>query len=764
MSWLFEALASPKSALPRRPAVEEIEPRDLGPKHPSSARRNPYEARRALAGAWSSGNAADALANATRFRPRGGPDRGTRTPGRYHPYGVDPSFSAYKTPARARISPLGTDDGSDPLLSNFLRRGIDPPGARTAPPNPAAPAPAWASSRWRGADGVGALHRPPATVAREISSGASAGRKSIFPHPAPPRFDADRGLGLEDGIVAGPRYLPARHEVVDLTFEESARKSGEMARRANEQRRAALRSPAPPATRPDRAADDALADPAASANPRPVFYTHGPQPATSTRDAADLATEAARVAAAAASRIRSTTPQAATLRRRASYRPAYDVAAARAAGADAPLRGDTAEENDDAPGASGRGFGGSMRPSQLRAFRAFDDAAGLVDLPALREYRARVAAAAAGGSNSGTVRATANPFDDALAKVRGDVDPAAEAARRAAEAKANAARRAADALGKLRADEIALDARAANAASSPAADAREADIARQIEALSVESAELAKRRESKTGPFAEAEEEAEAEEAEDPELRAAAAELLAPLTRDQLDLVAEAVAPGPSTQVVASGTFTGQGMLEVTRKDVGTMAPGEWLNDEMVNFTIGTMADREMARRGGRQPKVHFFNTFFVKKLCDGDEGYNYNAVRRWTTKKKLGYDLLECEKLVIPVHQGIHWVLAVVDLAAKKIVFYDSLLGGDKGLTEHLKRWVRDEYQNKREVAVDTSGWTAETPKNIPRQMNGCDCGVFMLKYADYVAVGAPFAFSQEHMGYFRRRIIADAMAQGLN
>ena len=763
MSWLFEALASPKSALPRRPAVEEIEPRDLGPKHPSSARRNPYEARRALAGAWSSGNAADALANATRFRPRGGPDRGTRTPGRYHPYGVDPSFSAYKTPARARISPLGTDDGSDPLLSNFLRRGIDPPGARTAPPNPAAPAPAWASSRWRGADGVGALHRPPATVAREISSGASAGRKSIFPHPAPPRFDADRGLGLEDGIVAGPRYLPARHEVVDLTFEESARKSGEMARRANEQRRAALRSPAPPATRPDRAADDALADPAASANPRPVFYTHGPQPATSTRDAADLATEAARVAAAAASRIRSTTPQAATLRDRASYRPAYDVAAARAAGADAPLRGDTAEENDDAPGASGRGFGGSMRPSQLRAFRAFDDAAGLVDLPALREYRARVAAAA-GGSNSGTVRATANPFDDALAKVRGDVDPAAEAARRAAEAKANAARRAADALGKLRADEIALDARAANAASSPAADAREADIARQIEALSVESAELAKRRESKTGPFAEAEEEAEAEEAEDPELRAAAAELLAPLTRDQLDLVAEAVAPGPSTQVVASGTFTGQGMLEVTRKDVGTMAPGEWLNDEMVNFTIGTMADREMARRGGRQPKVHFFNTFFVKKLCDGDEGYNYNAVRRWTTKKKLGYDLLECEKLVIPVHQGIHWVLAVVDLAAKKIVFYDSLLGGDKGLTEHLKRWVRDEYQNKREVAVDTSGWTAETPKNIPRQMNGCDCGVFMLKYADYVAVGAPFAFSQEHMGYFRRRIIADAMAQGLN
>jgi hypothetical protein len=51
--------------------------------------------------------------------------------------------------------------------------------------------------------------------------------------------------------------------------------------------------------------------------------------------------------------------------------------------------------------------------------------------------------------------------------------------------------------------------------------------------------------------------------------------------------------------VIASGTFTGQGALEVTRKDVSTMNTGQWLNDEMVNFTIGIMADREAARCGG---------------------------------------------------------------------------------------------------------------------------------------------------------------------
>ena len=106
------------------------------------------------------------------------------------------------------------------------------------------------------------------------------------------------------------------------------------------------------------------------------------------------------------------------------------------------------------------------------------------------------------------------------------------------------------------------------------------------------------------------------------------AELTRPLSAEQADVIKRAYAPGLSSEVVACGKFTGQGVLEMTRKDVATMATGEWLNDEMVNFTIGTMADREMARCGGTQPRVHFFNTFFVGKLTAQGDGYDYNAVR----------------------------------------------------------------------------------------------------------------------------------------
>ena len=309
--------------------------------------------------------------------------------------------------------------------------------------------------------------------------------------------------------------------------------------------------------------------------------------------------------------------------------------------------------------------------------------------------------------------------------------------------------------------ELALEVRAANASvHAPVDVAQEADLERQIAEMEIVARNLESRRAKLKSP-APALSDLEAGPSAS-EIEAMEADLTRPISAAQADAIERAHAPGPPSEVIASGTFTGQGALEMTRKDAATMATGEWLNDEMVNFTIGTMADREMARCGGAQPRVHFFNTFFVGKLTDGGDGYNYGAVRRWTTKKKLGYDVLECDKVIIPVHQGIHWVLAVVDLRAECVRFYDSLLGDDKGLVEDLLRWVRDEWKNKKDADVDTDGWSVEIPKDIPRQMNGCDCGVFMLKYADYIATGCPLTFHQRDMEYFRRRIVADAMEKG--
>ena len=51
-----------------------------------------------------------------------------------------------------------------------------------------------------------------------------------------------------------------------------------------------------------------------------------------------------------------------------------------------------------------------------------------------------------------------------------------------------------------------------------------------------------------------------------------------------------------------------------------------------------------------------------------------------------------------------------------------------------NLLRYIADEAKNKREETLDVSGWKQIAPTNIPEQKNGCDCGVFMVKFADWL------------------------------
>jgi hypothetical protein len=57
-----------------------------------------------------------------------------------------------------------------------------------------------------------------------------------------------------------------------------------------------------------------------------------------------------------------------------------------------------------------------------------------------------------------------------------------------------------------------------------------------------------------------------------------------------------------------------------------------------------------LKEREAREPKkflkCHFFNTFFFTKLVNSATGYNYGAVRRWTSMKRLGYHLKDCDKV----------------------------------------------------------------------------------------------------------------------
>ena len=42
-----------------------------------------------------------------------------------------------------------------------------------------------------------------------------------------------------------------------------------------------------------------------------------------------------------------------------------------------------------------------------------------------------------------------------------------------------------------------------------------------------------------------------------------------------------------------------------------------------------------------------------------------------------------------------------------------------------------------------------------IPTQRNGIDCGLFVLKYADYICRNAKMDFTQDDMVFFRKRTV---------
>ncbi|KAJ1283804.1 hypothetical protein BS78_03G154700 [Paspalum vaginatum] len=190
--------------------------------------------------------------------------------------------------------------------------------------------------------------------------------------------------------------------------------------------------------------------------------------------------------------------------------------------------------------------------------------------------------------------------------------------------------------------------------------------------------------------------------------------------------------------------------IMITREILQCLNNQEWLNDEVINLYLDLLKEREL-REPSKFLKCHFFNTFFYKKLISGS--YDYKAVRRWTTKRKLGYSLIECDKIFVPIHKEVHWCLAVINIREKKFQYLDSLGSMDMKVLRTLARYIVDEVKDKSGQQIDALSWKQEGVKHLPLQENGWDCGMFMLKYIDFYSRDMDLSFGQKHMRYFRRR-----------
>lgn len=193
--------------------------------------------------------------------------------------------------------------------------------------------------------------------------------------------------------------------------------------------------------------------------------------------------------------------------------------------------------------------------------------------------------------------------------------------------------------------------------------------------------------------------------------------------------------------------------VDMTRDKLECLTPTEWLNDEVINFYFNMCMERA-SLSPGKYPDCHFMSTFFYSKLTNNNRTYFYPNVKRWTKN----VDLFSKDKVIIPVHLGMHWVLAVINIRDRRLEYYDSMLHETHTaslILENLRRYIQDEHQDKKKAPYDTSDWEIyiASRSEYPQQSNGYDCGMFTCKCGNYISQDKQINFSQRDMQYFRDR-----------
>lgn len=153
-----------------------------------------------------------------------------------------------------------------------------------------------------------------------------------------------------------------------------------------------------------------------------------------------------------------------------------------------------------------------------------------------------------------------------------------------------------------------------------------------------------------------------------------------------------------ATSIAATGKVSLLNGADVVTATLERLLPGEWWNDELVNYGMWLLQKRDAALHdklelvpgglhglwdGMQAVSCHFFSSFFFYQLYfrNPNREVTYAAVRKWTTPSKLvaagqakhAEGVLSCSLLVAPCNLSqLHWVLVVADLDRRRILYLD--------------------------------------------------------------------------------------------
>ncbi|XP_063918445.1 sentrin-specific protease-like isoform X2 [Zophobas morio] len=214
------------------------------------------------------------------------------------------------------------------------------------------------------------------------------------------------------------------------------------------------------------------------------------------------------------------------------------------------------------------------------------------------------------------------------------------------------------------------------------------------------------------------------------------------LTDDQIRIMKKAFSGDPNE------VLTKKFNLNVNRRDIQTLAGLNWLNDNVINFYMNLIIERGT---DSKWPRAYAMNTFFYQKLStSGPE-----SLKRWTRK----VDLFSYEFICVPIHLGMHWCMAIINLKEQTIKYYDSMGKSNNQCLNALRGYLEFEHMDKKKEAFSTRDFVLENVQDIPQQMNGSDCGMFSCTFAEFATRKAKFTFQQEDMPYLRKKMVVEIL-----
>jgi sentrin-specific protease 1 len=188
-----------------------------------------------------------------------------------------------------------------------------------------------------------------------------------------------------------------------------------------------------------------------------------------------------------------------------------------------------------------------------------------------------------------------------------------------------------------------------------------------------------------------------------------------------------------------------------------------WLDDDIVNYWFGLIegrSQRKMVTNSvpvAEKLKVRVVDSQIWAKVSGGQFKFLCKIP-----------DILDQDKVIIPVHHPGHWTILVVNFSKKRFEYYDTLGASTaeaaKAIATVKECFLRYAVSIQKETSLSSFAQYIPTIQQIPQQENGDDCGVFACTLADYLAQDVEFNFTQADIPRFRLKMVRDIRQRRLD